>query len=153
MHPPCHGRWLVLLWSSPQSQRTRLRWTGSVTPCLVSDRRSQTSRREGWTRALTRSRYWLDPSICMRWKAALGEQIYQPDVWFPNECFVLQMAPHSLACVSSSNWDRPYSREHAAFPLVSVVVSLTSLHTPCYNFSVALEMRNLLSVPPSSGEK
>lgn len=32
----------------------------------------------------------------------------------------LQMAPHSLACVSSSKWDRPYSREHAAFPLVSV---------------------------------
>lgn len=32
----------------------------------------------------------------------------------------LQMAPHSLACVSSSTWDRPYSREHAAFPLVSV---------------------------------
>ncbi|TNM89292.1 hypothetical protein fugu_003526 [Takifugu bimaculatus] len=29
----------------------------------------------------------------------------------------LKMAPHSLACVSSSTWDRPYSREHAAFPL------------------------------------
>uniref|UniRef100_A0A674MPZ6 glycine dehydrogenase (aminomethyl-transferring) n=1 Tax=Takifugu rubripes TaxID=31033 RepID=A0A674MPZ6_TAKRU len=29
----------------------------------------------------------------------------------------LKMAPHSLACVSSSAWDRPYSREHAAFPL------------------------------------
>uniref|UniRef100_A0A3Q3XJI2 glycine dehydrogenase (aminomethyl-transferring) n=1 Tax=Mola mola TaxID=94237 RepID=A0A3Q3XJI2_MOLML len=29
----------------------------------------------------------------------------------------LKMAPHSLACISSSNWDRPYSREHAAFPL------------------------------------
>lgn len=35
-------------------------------------------------------------------------------------CICLQMAPHSLACVSSSTWDRPYSREHAAFPLVSV---------------------------------
>lgn len=31
-----------------------------------------------------------------------------------------QMAPHSLACIASSTWDRPYSREHAAFPLVSV---------------------------------
>uniref|UniRef100_A0A4W6EKK1 glycine dehydrogenase (aminomethyl-transferring) n=1 Tax=Lates calcarifer TaxID=8187 RepID=A0A4W6EKK1_LATCA len=29
----------------------------------------------------------------------------------------LKMAPHSLACISSSNWDRPYSREFAAFPL------------------------------------
>ncbi|KAI3372626.1 hypothetical protein L3Q82_023106 [Scortum barcoo] len=29
----------------------------------------------------------------------------------------LKMAPHSLACISSSTWDRPYSREHAAFPL------------------------------------
>lgn len=41
----------------------------------------------------------------------------------------LQMAPHSLACVSSSNWDRPYSREHAAFPLVSAIIS--SPHTLC----------------------
>lgn len=30
-----------------------------------------------------------------------------------------QMSPHSLTCVTSSNWDRPYSREVAAFPLVS----------------------------------
>uniref|UniRef100_A0A3Q3IRR8 glycine dehydrogenase (aminomethyl-transferring) n=1 Tax=Monopterus albus TaxID=43700 RepID=A0A3Q3IRR8_MONAL len=29
----------------------------------------------------------------------------------------LKMAPHSLACISSSTWDRPYSREFAAFPL------------------------------------
>uniref|UniRef100_A0A672INQ1 glycine dehydrogenase (aminomethyl-transferring) n=1 Tax=Salarias fasciatus TaxID=181472 RepID=A0A672INQ1_SALFA len=29
----------------------------------------------------------------------------------------LKMAPHSLACISSSTWDRPYSREYAAFPL------------------------------------
>ncbi|XP_064164076.1 glycine dehydrogenase (decarboxylating), mitochondrial-like [Anguilla rostrata] len=29
----------------------------------------------------------------------------------------LKMAPHSLACVASSDWDRPYSRECAAFPL------------------------------------
>uniref|UniRef100_A0A8D3DHS9 Glycine cleavage system P protein n=1 Tax=Scophthalmus maximus TaxID=52904 RepID=A0A8D3DHS9_SCOMX len=29
----------------------------------------------------------------------------------------LKMAPHSLACIASSNWDRPYSREFAAFPL------------------------------------
>uniref|UniRef100_A0A8C6UN93 glycine dehydrogenase (aminomethyl-transferring) n=1 Tax=Neogobius melanostomus TaxID=47308 RepID=A0A8C6UN93_9GOBI len=29
----------------------------------------------------------------------------------------LKMAPHSLACITASNWDRPYSREFAAFPL------------------------------------
>ncbi|KAL4623118.1 glycine dehydrogenase (decarboxylating), mitochondrial isoform X1 [Arapaima gigas] len=29
----------------------------------------------------------------------------------------LKMAPHSLACVSSSTWDRPYTRETAAFPM------------------------------------
>ncbi|KAJ3604695.1 hypothetical protein NHX12_029435 [Muraenolepis orangiensis] len=29
----------------------------------------------------------------------------------------LKMAPHSLATISSSNWDRPYTREQAAFPL------------------------------------
>ncbi|KAJ8286615.1 hypothetical protein GJAV_G00041160 [Gymnothorax javanicus] len=29
----------------------------------------------------------------------------------------LKMAPHSLACVVSSDWDRPYTRECAAFPL------------------------------------
>lgn len=40
----------------------------------------------------------------------------------------LQMAPHSLACISSSTWDRPYSREFAAFPLVSVLNTPTS-HT------------------------
>uniref|UniRef100_A0A3B3ZSA5 glycine dehydrogenase (aminomethyl-transferring) n=1 Tax=Periophthalmus magnuspinnatus TaxID=409849 RepID=A0A3B3ZSA5_9GOBI len=29
----------------------------------------------------------------------------------------LKMSPHSLACITASNWDRPYSREFAAFPL------------------------------------
>lgn len=29
----------------------------------------------------------------------------------------LKMAPHSLACIASSTWDRPYSREDAAFPM------------------------------------
>ncbi|KAJ6668181.1 hypothetical protein lerEdw1_015558 [Lerista edwardsae] len=29
----------------------------------------------------------------------------------------LKMSPHSLACVAAPNWDRPYSREVAAFPL------------------------------------
>ncbi|EDL41699.1 glycine decarboxylase, isoform CRA_b [Mus musculus] len=29
----------------------------------------------------------------------------------------LKMSPHSLTCVTSSCWDRPYSREVAAFPL------------------------------------
>ncbi|KAA0716374.1 Glycine dehydrogenase (decarboxylating), mitochondrial [Triplophysa tibetana] len=28
----------------------------------------------------------------------------------------LKMAPHSLACITSNTWDRPYSREFAAFP-------------------------------------
>uniref|UniRef100_A0A671LH40 glycine dehydrogenase (aminomethyl-transferring) n=1 Tax=Sinocyclocheilus anshuiensis TaxID=1608454 RepID=A0A671LH40_9TELE len=29
----------------------------------------------------------------------------------------LKMAPHSLACITSTTWDRPYSREYAAFPV------------------------------------
>ncbi|XP_030646871.1 glycine dehydrogenase (decarboxylating), mitochondrial [Chanos chanos] len=29
----------------------------------------------------------------------------------------LKMAPHSLASIASSTWDRPYSREYAAFPM------------------------------------
>ncbi|KAM4708873.1 glycine dehydrogenase (decarboxylating), mitochondrial [Discoglossus pictus] len=29
----------------------------------------------------------------------------------------LKMAPHTLTCIASSNWDRPYSREVAAFPM------------------------------------
>ncbi|XP_051960703.1 glycine dehydrogenase (decarboxylating), mitochondrial-like [Xyrauchen texanus] len=29
----------------------------------------------------------------------------------------LKMAPHSLACITSTTWDRPYSREYAAFPM------------------------------------
>ncbi|XP_043917013.1 glycine dehydrogenase (decarboxylating), mitochondrial isoform X2 [Protopterus annectens] len=29
----------------------------------------------------------------------------------------LKMAPHTLACICSSSWDHPYSREVAAFPL------------------------------------
>jgi len=66
-------------------------------------------------------------------------------------CVCVQMAPHSLACISSSTWDRPYSREHAAFPLVSV---LTSLHNRSYNPSVALKVfRTSLAVSPSSGQK
>jgi hypothetical protein len=32
--------------------------------------------------------------------------------------FVLQMAPHSLDAICSEKWDRPYSREIAAYPLV-----------------------------------
>ena len=33
-------------------------------------------------------------------------------------CFpcIVQMAPHTLAEVSSSDWDRPYPREVGAFP-------------------------------------
>uniref|UniRef100_A0A673M9Y5 Uncharacterized protein n=1 Tax=Sinocyclocheilus rhinocerous TaxID=307959 RepID=A0A673M9Y5_9TELE len=29
----------------------------------------------------------------------------------------LKMAPHSLACITSTTWNRPYSREYAAFPV------------------------------------
>ncbi|GCB70853.1 hypothetical protein scyTo_0010868, partial [Scyliorhinus torazame] len=29
----------------------------------------------------------------------------------------LKMSPHTLACIAAPNWDRPYSREQAAFPL------------------------------------
>uniref|UniRef100_A0A8C5LSI6 Glycine cleavage system P protein n=1 Tax=Leptobrachium leishanense TaxID=445787 RepID=A0A8C5LSI6_9ANUR len=29
----------------------------------------------------------------------------------------LKMSPHTLSCIASSTWDRPYSRELAAFPL------------------------------------
>ncbi|XP_040213560.1 glycine dehydrogenase (decarboxylating), mitochondrial [Rana temporaria] len=29
----------------------------------------------------------------------------------------LKMSPHTLTCIASSNWDRPYTREVAAFPL------------------------------------
>ncbi|XP_037758995.1 glycine dehydrogenase (decarboxylating), mitochondrial [Chelonia mydas] len=29
----------------------------------------------------------------------------------------LKMSPHTLTCITSPNWDRPYSREVAAFPL------------------------------------
>ena len=31
---------------------------------------------------------------------------------------ILQMAPHNMAVVLNSHWDRPYSREQAVFPLV-----------------------------------
>ena len=77
-HPPCRGRWLARSWLSQQSRRTKLRWTGTATPCWVSDRRSRTSRREGWTPALTRSRYatGLIRLFCMRWKDALRQLIY-----------------------------------------------------------------------------
>jgi glycine dehydrogenase len=34
----------------------------------------------------------------------------------PRENNVLTNAPHTLADVTADNWDRPYSREHAAFP-------------------------------------
>lgn len=47
-----------------------------------------------------------------------------------------QMSPHSLTCVTSSHWDRPYSREVAAFPLVS---SLLKLDTPAGPGSRAYE--------------
>lgn len=33
--------------------------------------------------------------------------------------YVFKMAPHSLDVVLSSKWDRPYSRELAAYPAVS----------------------------------
>ncbi|ELK07008.1 Glycine dehydrogenase [decarboxylating], mitochondrial [Pteropus alecto] len=39
----------------------------------------------------------------------------------------LKMSPHSLTCVTSSHWGRPYSREVAAFPLVSSPLKVTVL--------------------------
>src|SRR3546814_14653128 len=30
---------------------------------------------------------------------------------------LLKLAPHTAAVIASSDWDRPYSREQAAFPL------------------------------------
>lgn len=56
MHPRCPGPSPERLWSSPPSQRTKLRWTVSATRCSESDRRSPTSRREEWTLASTRLR-------------------------------------------------------------------------------------------------
>ncbi|PIO34763.1 hypothetical protein AB205_0000090 [Aquarana catesbeiana] len=32
----------------------------------------------------------------------------------------LKMSPHTLTCIASSSWDRPYTREVAAFPLVNL---------------------------------
>lgn len=59
--------------------------------------------------------------ICI-WEESLPSTSRRRQLWPVRvlTCLCLQMAPHSLACVSSSTWDRPYSREHAAFPLVSV---------------------------------
>lgn len=37
------------------------------------------------------------------------------------KCNPLNMAPHPIVTVTSSTWDRPYSREQAAFPAVSTV--------------------------------
>lgn len=125
MRPPCPGLCLVRSWSSPQSQRTRLRWTGSVMPCSLSDRRSQTSRREGWTHVSTRSRYNTGVIVLYLFRVKRCSRlvgIQSSDVT-TCVCVCTQMAPHSLACISSSNWDRPYSREFAAFPLVSVLIS------------------------------
>lgn len=46
----------------------------------------------------------------------------------------LKMSPHSLTCVTSSCWDRPYSREVAAFPLVS---SLNELCQPWCHYKLS----------------
>ncbi len=39
---------------------------------------------------------------------------------FPKENNVLKNAPHTAAIVTADNWDRPYSREKAAYPLAYV---------------------------------
>jgi hypothetical protein len=36
--------------------------------------------------------------------------------------FHLQKAPHTLADVVTTEWNRPYSREMAAFPAVSILI-------------------------------
>lgn len=38
------------------------------------------------------------------------------------KCNPLNMSPHPLVTVTSSNWDRPYSREQAAFPAVGFIL-------------------------------
>lgn len=65
------------------------------------------------------------------------------------------MAPHSLACITSNTWDRPYSREYAAFPTVrlqtpfSILVCKKKtdqfLNTSICRFSLSWDPR------PSSG--
>ncbi len=39
----------------------------------------------------------------------------------------LKLAPHTLQQIFASNWDRPYTREQAAFPAVSLVGGLLTL--------------------------
>ena len=157
--PPCHGRWLVLSWSSPRSPRTRPRSTGSATPCSVSDRRSQTSRRDGWTHASIRSRYvtltgtgtgtgrvplfvWGEKMNYTGWCEAVTDTTWALCVCVC-VCVCVQMSPHSLACISSSNWDRPYSRELAAFPLVSDLVALLQLSSVTIG---ALDKNSMVSI-------
>lgn len=36
---------------------------------------------------------------------------------YSREDNVIKNAPHPMAVVSDSNWDKPYSREKAAYPL------------------------------------
>ncbi|KAL0607295.1 LINE-1 retrotransposable element ORF1 protein [Plecturocebus cupreus] len=56
---------------------------------------------------------WLTPIIPALWEAKVdrsrGQEI--------KTILANKMSPHSLTCVTSSHWDRPYSREVAAFPL------------------------------------
>ena len=40
---------------------------------------------------------------------------------------LLSNAPHSQYVVTRSNWDRPYTREEAAFPMVSLVSLLYNI--------------------------
>lgn len=55
-----------------------------------------------------------------------------------------QMSPHSLTCVTSSHWGRPYSREVAAFPLVSSPLKMAVLAG-----GVHVRTRGLLRGPPT----
>ena len=57
---------------------------------------------------------FCDAMICMRQEIREIEEGKMDRASNP-----LKMAPHTLAQVFSSNWDRAYSREIGAFPAVS----------------------------------
>lgn len=43
----------------------------------------------------------------------------------------LTMAPHTQARVISNDWNRPYTREQAAFPAVSILYQIMKIHFLC----------------------
>ncbi|MGY8951895.1 MAG: hypothetical protein ACKVJP_00835, partial [Flavobacteriales bacterium] len=59
---------------------------------------------------------------------------------------VLKNAPHRVEEVTSSNWDRPYSREEAAFPLP--YVAQQKYWAPVARIDDAFGDRNLMCACP-----